>query len=153
MPRAALPLNRKEDEFMFAGLLFAATLLGRKYRAASRNLLPICFGLFCCIVVLEFFGGRMVYGGNTTSFPEAFKAGEKIFAAECSTCHPHGGNVIDRSRPVLHSPKLKDFNTFLAWLRHPAESMPAFPTSEISDAQGKELYAYIMNVLEQPEKE
>jgi mono/diheme cytochrome c family protein len=31
--------------------------------------------------------------------------------------------------------------------------MPAFPASKISEAEAKELYAYIMNVLEHPREE
>jgi uncharacterized membrane protein len=138
---------------ILAGLLFASMLLARKYGTTSRNVLPIYFLCFFCVVVLGYFGGQLVYGGKTTRSPETFKAGENIFAADCSACHPHGGNKIDPSRPVLHSPKLKDLDKFLAWVRHPAGTMPAFPASKISNAQGKDLYAYIMNELEHPKKE
>jgi uncharacterized membrane protein len=138
---------------ILAGLLFAAIMLGRKYGTTSRHVFPIYFLCFFCVVVLGYFGGQLVYGGKTTRAPETFKAGEKIFAAQCSVCHPHGGNVIDPSKPILHSPKLKDLDTFLAWVRHPTPPMPGFPASKVSDVQGKELYAYLMNVLEHPNKE
>ena len=138
---------------ILASLLFAAILLGRKYGATSRIVLPIYFLCFCCVVVLGYFGGQMVYGAKTNSPAGDFKAGEKLFAADCSACHARGGNLIDPGKPVLHSPKLKDLDTFLAWIRHPAAPMPAFPASKISDAEAKELYAYIMNVLEHSQKD
>jgi cytochrome c553 len=138
---------------ILAGLLLAAILLARKYGVTSGKVLPIYFLCFFCVVVLGYFGGQLVYGGRTTRSPEQFKEGGKMFAADCGACHPHGGNAIDPSKPVLHSSKLKDLDTFLAWVRHPETPMPAFPASKISDAQGKELYAYIRNVLEHPKKE
>ena len=136
-----------------AVLLFAAILLGRKYGATSAKVLPVYFLCFFCVVTLGYFGGELIYGGKATPSTKAYRAGEEIFATDCSACHPHGGNVIDPARPVLHSPKLKDLDTFLAWIRQPTAPMPPFPDSKISDAQGKELYAYIMNVLGQPKKE
>ena len=134
-------------------LLFAAILLARKYGAVSRVVLPIYFLCFFCVVVLGYFGGQLVYGGKTTTAPEAFKAGEKIYASNCSVCHPHGGNVIDPHKPIMHSPKIEGLDPFLSWIRHPTAPMPAFQASKISDADVGELYAYIMNVLERPKKE
>ena len=138
---------------ILASLLLAAILLGRKYGATSRIVLPIYFLCFCCVVVLGYFGGQMVYGAKTTSPAGDFEAGGKIYATDCSACHARGGNLIDPGKPVLHSPKLKDLDTFLAWIRLPAAPMPAFPASKISDAEAKELYAYIMNVLEHSQKD
>lgn len=138
---------------ILAVLLFAAILLGRKYGATSGKVLPVYFLCFFCVVTLGYFGGELIYGGKAVPSPEAFQAGENIFSTDCSACHPHGGNVIDPARPVLNSPKLEDLNTFLAWIRHPKAPMPPFPDSKISDAQGKELYSYIMNVLERPKRE
>jgi uncharacterized membrane protein len=138
---------------LLAVLLFAAMLLARKYGSTSKKVLPLYFLCFCCVVVLGYFGGQLVYGGNTRPSPEQFKAGEKIYTVNCSTCHPHGGNVIDAGKPVLHSPKLKTFDDFVAWVRHPDAPMPPFPASKISEEEAKALYQYIMNVLEQAKKE
>ena len=138
---------------ILAVLLFATILLARKYGVTSKIVLPIYFLCFCCVVVLGYFGGQLVYGGKTTKGPEAFKLGEKVFAGDCSVCHPHGGNAINPRKPILHSPKIKGLDTFLAWVRHPTAPMPPFKASKISDADVGELYAYIMNVLERPKKE
>ena len=134
-------------------LLLAAILLARKYGTLSRFVLPVYFLCFFCVVVLGYFGGQLVYGGKTTTAPEAFKVGENIFAANCSVCHPHGGNAIDPRKPVLHSPKIERLDAFLAWIRHPTAPMPGFQASKISDAEVGELYAYIMSVLEGTKKE
>jgi uncharacterized membrane protein len=138
---------------ILAVLLFAAILLARKYGATSRLVVPVYFLCFFCVVVLGYFGGQLVYGGKTTTAPEAFKEGEMVFASDCSVCHPHGGNAIDPRKPILHSPKIEGLDTFLTWVRHPTAPMPPFEASKISDAQVGELYAYIMNVLERPKKE
>jgi uncharacterized membrane protein len=134
-------------------LLFVAIILARKYGATSKRVLPAYFLCFCCVVVLGYFGGQLVYGGKTRPSPEQFKAGEKIFTVNCSTCHPHGGNVIDASKPVMQSPKLQTFDDFVAWVRHAEPPMPSFSSSKLSETELKEVYEYIMKVLEYPKKE
>ncbi|MCK9296022.1 MAG: c-type cytochrome [Desulfobulbaceae bacterium] len=137
---------------ILTGLLVAAILLVRKNGATSGKVLPIYFLCFMGIVAQGYFGGQLVYGGKTIIAGEEFKAGEKIFTAKCSTCHPHGGNIIEPGKPVLHSPKLKDLDSFRAVVRLPAAPMPAFSSAKISDAEVKDLYDYIINVLEHPQK-
>jgi uncharacterized membrane protein len=137
---------------LLALLLLAAIFLARKYGSTSMKVIPVYFLCFCCVVTLGYFGGQLVYGGKTRPSPEQFKAGEHIYATNCSTCHPHGGNVINARRPIIHSSKLKTLDDFVAWIRHPKSPMPPYPASKISDEQAKELYGYIMNVLENPKK-
>ena len=137
---------------VLAVLLLAAILLARKYGSTSKKVIPVYFLCFCCVVTLGYFGGQLVYGGKTRPSPEQFKAGEHIYAINCSTCHPHGGNVINARRPVIHSSKLQTLDDFVAWIRSPEPPMPPFPASKISDQEAKELYEYTINVLENPKK-
>jgi len=134
-------------------LLLAAIFLGHKYGSTSMKVLPLYFLCFCTVVVLGYFGGQLVYGGRPIHVPEEFKGGEKVYAANCAACHPGGGNLIDPGKPIMHSPLLKDLQVFVEWLRHPAEPMPAFPASKITDDQAQELYRYIVQVLEKRPKE
>jgi uncharacterized membrane protein len=138
---------------ILATLLGLSVFLGRMYGATSLKVLPVYFLCLCAVTILGYFGGQLTYAGRTIRGPEKYKAGEQIFAADCTTCHPSGGNTIDPGKPILHSPLLESLDIFKMWLRNPAQPMPPFPSSKISDAQAKELYAYIMNVLEQPKKE
>ena len=132
---------------ILAVLLGLAVFLGRKYGSTSMKVLPIYFLCFCAVTVLGYFGGELTYAGRTVSGLKEYKAGQEIFSAYCTTCHPGGGNTIDPGRPILHSALLQNQDIFNLWLRNPATPMPAFPSSKISDAQAKELYAYIQNVL------
>jgi len=132
---------------VLAVLLGLSVFLGRTYGSTSFKVLPAYFLCLCAVVILGFFGGRLTYGGRTVRGPEKFRVGEQIFAADCTTCHPSGGNTIAPGKPVLHSPLLENLSFFKMWLRSPAQPMPAFPSSEISDDQAKALYEYIQNVL------
>jgi uncharacterized membrane protein len=127
--------------------LFIAILLGRRYGAGSMKVIPFYFISFCCVVVLGYFGGQLVYGGKTSPSPAGFKAGEKVFSANCSACHPQGANVLVPSKPLRNSHELRDLNTFVQYVRHPISPMPAFSGSRIPDTEVKELYEYIVNVL------
>lgn len=138
---------------LLAVLLFAAILLARKYGATSKKVLPIYFLCFCCVAVLGYFGGQLVYGGKRQPSPEQFKAGEKIYAVNCGACHPHGGNVVDAGKPVTQSPKLKTFDDFVAWVRHPEPPMPAFSSSKLSETELKDVYEYILSVPGHPRGE
>jgi hypothetical protein len=132
---------------VLAALLGLSVFLGRAYGATSLKVLPFYFLCLCAVTVLGYFGGQLTYAGRTISGPKEYINGEQIYAASCTTCHPGGGNTIDPGKPLLHSPLLQNLDLFKMWLRHPAQPMPSFPPSKISDAQAKELYAYVENVL------
>jgi len=79
-------------------------------------------------------------------------AGSRIFNANCSRCHPNGGNIIVPNLPLAGSNKLHSFKTFLRWIRNPLMpdgsegAMPAFTKKQISDQQAKTLYHYIISM-------
>ncbi|MGC8494805.1 MAG: c-type cytochrome [Syntrophobacteraceae bacterium] len=102
------------------------------------------------LLVLMVSGVSLAQSGSGTPY----RPGEKVFMASCNGCHPHGGNSIQHNRPILNSAQLSDFGTFNQYIRTPKEPdgarglMPPFPKSRISDQQSKELYDYIVHVLE-----
>jgi len=128
-------------------LLAAAIFLGRRFGAASVRVLPVYLLCFCAVVVLGYFGGQLVYGVKETPSKREYATGLRIYSINCNACHPGGGNVIPHGRPVINSPELQDFHRFLQWVRHPKAPMPPFPESRISDAEGKDLYEYIVHEL------
>jgi mono/diheme cytochrome c family protein len=73
------------------------------------------------------------------------KSGEEEFKANCSSCHPNGGNVIKPGNPIKGSKKITNFKKFLSWIRTPLQPMPPFAPSMISDKQAKKLYDYVVN--------
>ena len=132
---------------ILAVLLGLSVFLGIRYGATSMKVLPLYFLSFCAVVVLGYFGGQLTYAGRTISGPEKYMAGQELFAANCTTCHPGGGNTIAPDKPLLHSALLENQEYFNMWIRNPAAPMPPFPPAKISDAQAKELYGYISHVI------
>ncbi len=131
----------------FIFLLAAALFFKRKEELRSK--VPLIFYTLCLftVVLLGFFGAQLVYEEKTPNEAKAYAAGEKLFEANCVGCHPQGGNLIKPDRPIRNSPKLKDLDTFIAWIRHPQAPMPPFPEPQVSPGQAKELFRYISEVL------
>ncbi|MEJ2725129.1 MAG: cytochrome c [Deltaproteobacteria bacterium] len=105
-------------------------------------------------------GGGMMGPGQSRGYQrQPFQAqgqGAEIFRMNCVSCHAQGGNLIYPDFPLRGAPQLADFNTFLAYIRHPAMPdgsqgpMPAFPPQRISDEQARDLYQYLVTVLGSP---
>ncbi|MDA8126131.1 MAG: c-type cytochrome [Deltaproteobacteria bacterium] len=148
-------LNPITMKLLLAGLLLIL-LAGALFFAFRRPLLarkvtPVIYTL-CLItaVLLGWFGARLVYGGKTGAEGKpAYALGEKIFVAHCRECHPGGGNIMEPDEPLVGSDKLQSPETFIALLRQPKAPMPAFPPAALTDADARELYRYITNVLAQ----
>lgn len=108
---------------------------------------------FFAVVGLGYFGGQLVLSGKCPPCPEEFQAGAKLYQAHCASCHPNGGNIFSPKLPVRGAPQLKDFETFLAFMRDPKRpdgspgTMPAYPPKKLSDQQVEDLYRYIIYVF------
>ncbi|MCL4501734.1 MAG: c-type cytochrome [Deltaproteobacteria bacterium] len=134
-------------------LLALGLYISRKSDVCAKSFLPIYFLYFATVTVLGYFGGGLVVGAKMAKIPAEYQAGEKIYASNCVSCHPNGGNTINPSLPLVGSPQLKDADTFLAFNRNPQKPpgpkrlMPAVSEKRVTDQQMKELYLYIVNVL------
>ena len=139
-------------KMVLSGILFVLFLVSlvfgyRKKGSPKTSLTVYTLGLIS-VVLLGFFGAQLVYERKTPEVvSNTYLAGEKIFAANCITCHPGGDNIIKPDHPIKNSPKLKNFNTFISWIPKPIAPMPPFPESEISVGQARELYPYLTDVL------
>ncbi len=140
-------------------LLFIGLIVTRKPEANPIGSLTIYSLSFLTVVALGFYGGQLVFGGWTPAAPKELQVGARIFKGNCNGCHPHGGNIIATNLPLNIAPQLADFDTFLAYVRHPKMpngsrgEMPDFPPTKISDQQARDLYAYIVKVLKTPKRE
>ncbi len=138
---------------ILATLLLIAIFIGHKKGADSKAALTVYSLCFLVVVVLGYYGGELTYGSKTTATPTEFTTGEKIFTATCSACHPKGGNAIMPNLPLVGSPKLVGFDTFLAFVRDPklpngkSGPMPPIIPSKLSDKQLNDLYDYIVKDL------
>lgn len=138
--------------------LVAGVVLGYRGKTSLKVLAPIYGLCFALVVVLGYFGGKLVYSGVAPAGAPIYQAGEKIFDINCTGCHAHGGNVIEPNLPLSGSPQLANFEVFDHFIRNPRMPngtlgvMPAFSTSTISDEKAKALHDYIVNVIAKPNR-
>ncbi len=144
-------------KLVLAGILLILAIIslvaGRGNEGTSSRVVGIY--TLCLVVVLGigFFGGQLVYSGKVPVGPAEFRNGEKLFRADCSGCHPYGGNIVDPKAELRGSDELKDLQTFIRWIRDPRLDngakgpMPPFPSARVSDPQAKELLGYIIKVM------
>jgi mono/diheme cytochrome c family protein len=73
--------------------------------------------------------------------------GKQVFEKQtCAVCHPGGGNTIDKNRTLKSPAFKKKTDAEIAKIIRcgvKGSSMPAFSKDKISDAQMKDLLAYI----------
>jgi uncharacterized membrane protein len=128
-------------------LLYIALVNGRKAKTETRSTLTLYTLCFLTVAILGYFGGQLAIEGEGR--PQAatvrFLSGEKLFAVNCSDCHPNGNDIS-------RAPQLADFNTFLMYLRNPQGTMPPFPPDKISDKQATKIYRYIIQLASQKRK-
>ncbi|HUJ90980.1 MAG TPA: c-type cytochrome [Syntrophorhabdales bacterium] len=150
-------LNPIKIKLILAGILlvlaFIAIVAGRKDERTSSGVALLYTLCVVCVLGLGFFGGQLVYSGKVPVGPAEFRTGEKLFRANCSGCHPYGGNIVDPKAELRGSDELKDLQTFIRWIRDPIldngakGAMPPFFPARMSDAQAKELLAYIVKAM------
>jgi mono/diheme cytochrome c family protein/uncharacterized membrane protein len=133
--------------------LAASLIVARHSNSTSGMVFALYLLSLLAVVGLGYFGGNLVYDGRTPPGGPQYLAGEHAFRGNCSGCHPYGANIAAPSFPLRGAPQLKDFPSFLGWIRDPRLSpgfpgiMPAFPRTRVSDEQATRLYAYVINVI------
>lgn len=115
-------------KLILVGLLFvllgAGLILGARKNPDARVMALIYTLSFATVATLGCYGGQLVYTGATPAGPHANLAGERLFDANCSGCHAHGGNSIAPNLPLRGAPQLADPAQFVAFLRTPGPSRP-----------------------------
>jgi uncharacterized membrane protein len=107
------------------------------------------------VISLGYFGGALVFPDKVSSASDLFPEGEKIYALNCTSCHPNGENVINPKLPIIGSQKMKDLDTFVKFNRKPLKSdgskgiMPPYEKKKISEQEMKQLYQYLKSVAQQ----
>ena len=134
-------------------LLACALTVGRHSDSASGASLTLYALSLLTVIGLGYFGGNLVFDGRTPPGGPQYVAGERLFRGNCSGCHPYGANIAAPEFPLRGAPQLKDFPSFLRWIRSPLLSsgglgmMPPFSPNRISDDQAGRLFSYIVNVI------
>jgi mono/diheme cytochrome c family protein len=143
--------------FLFV-VLSTGLIMIFKGQGESKAILVIYVLAFCAVVGLGYFGGRIVFGGQSPAAPESFQAGRKIFHMNCRACHPKGQNIFMADMPIQGSEELADFRTFITFIRHPRlpdgseGPMPDWPPTQISDQEAKALYRYVKHAFGGPKQ-
>jgi len=144
-----------------AGLLLILLVftLSAGYKAENVSKSAVILYALCLVNVtaIGYFGGELVFGDRTAR-KEVETVGAEVnaeqFGKSCSACHPGGGNSIKPQFPLRKAPQLVNFETFLAYIRSPKARdgsqtvMPPFPSDKLSELQAREIYQYMMKVLE-----
>ena len=116
---------------------------------AFKTLLAVALVLGISGILYAQDPGMMGTGKGKQFHKPSETGGAKIFNANCSRCHPDGGNVVVPILPLRGSSKLADFKTFLSFIRDPKMPdgsegvMPAFSQTQLSDRAARRLYQYI----------
>jgi mono/diheme cytochrome c family protein len=162
-------------KIIFAAALFlcllVALLIGRARPDDSRDAarpwrtprsiaVLVLYALsFFLVVGLGLEGGDLVYGSGPSASTAVAPtdavsiAGQKIFADNCTSCHPGGGNSINSKYPLNKAPQLASQSAFVGYLRNPkprdgsSTQMSAFGPSDISDADSASLYSYVVKAF------
>jgi mono/diheme cytochrome c family protein len=75
-------------------------------------------------------------------------AGQKVFLADgCYECHGRvgEGGAFNGPAPILAKTKLP-FDAFKGQLRNPANDMPPYPDTLVSDQQVADIFAYLQSL-------
>jgi len=133
---------------VFLILLFIGLICGRKAGGESKGALAIYALCFLSVTGLGFYGAQLSLEEKPVAPTEAvnrFQAGEKLFATDCSSCHPQKSDIFN-------SPQFVNLSTFLAFMRNPVgpggtpSKMPPFLADKITDDQGLKLYQYLVTL-------
>ena len=133
---------------VFLILLFVGLIYGRKAGGESKGALAIYALCFLSVTGLGFYGAQLSLEEKPVAPTEAvnrFQAGEKLFATNCSSCHPQKSDIFN-------SPQFVNLSTFLAFMRNPVgprgtpSKMPPFLADKITDDQGLKLYQYLVTL-------
>jgi uncharacterized membrane protein len=133
---------------MLSILLLATLYFEFSSKKTVKWALPILYT--CSLITVVFIGwngANLIYGTNPQLILMPYKTGYRVFVNECASCHPRGGNIVDVTKPITNSPKLRDTDTFISFIRHSGENMPSFPSVKIPDHEAEELYQYITTEL------
>jgi cytochrome c6 len=78
-------------------------------------------------------------------------AGRELYERHCSSCHPNGGNIINRDKTLqlasLEASGLAEADAFVAYLRDPGPGMPAFSEDALPDEKAMQVAWYTLETF------
>ncbi len=140
-------------------LLSLVVFISYRQAAQIKALMPVYLVALATVTSLGYFGGQLTFGGRSPAASAEFAAGQKLYEANCSGCHAHGGNVLAPNLPLRSAPQLQSRDEFIGYLRAPKLPngskgiMPAFNPDQLSDQDATRIYEYIRRYFVAPERE
>ena len=144
---------------IYSLVLSIGVIIGYRQGPESRQLIPVYFLGAFCVTTLGYYGGELTFTGRSPAAVKDRDKGQSLFEANCSSCHPSGGNRIVPNKPIRNSHQLESLAIFTSHVRNPSKAagdksiMPSFNPETISDADMAILYAYIKQYLAQEDCE
>lgn len=100
---------------------------------------------FFCVISIAMLGTVYAQEGDAAQGKELY------YAHGCYGCHGYNGETGARDLVGTNSPLIANVDTFLVFLRLradylpllPSTRMPAYPESALSDAEARDIYAYV----------
>jgi len=144
-------------KMILTGFLFitvsSGVIMQSKEIGGSKSVFAIYLFSTLVVVGLGYYGGQLVFSENKSVASGNLQIGEKLFVANCSGCHPGGGNIIDHTYPIIGSSKLLNLESFTDFNRTPLMpdgtkgAMPAFDPDKLSNGDLMLIYQYVTLVL------
>jgi mono/diheme cytochrome c family protein len=145
-------------------LLAIGIIMGSELQVRTAPMMVVYALAVVAVVGLGWFGGKLVYGGFSPAAQAApaaaqagtapaVPAGQRLFASNCSACHPNGGNAIVAELTLKKSKMLASAAAFTSFIRSPKMpdgsegQMPSFASDQVSDKQAGDLYTYVQSML------
>ena len=156
-------LNPIKIKLILAPLLLVPlsliVFIGYRKGAQAKALLPVFLLALLTVAGLGYYGGQLTLGGRSPAASVEYAAGQKLYQANCSGCHAHGGNLLAPNLPLRTAPQLKSRDEFVGYLRNPKlpnggnGPMPTFSPDHLSDEDATRLYEYIQHYFVTPKRQ
>lgn len=89
--------------------------------------------------------------GANASAADKVASGEELFKKNCQVCHPDGGNIINKEKPItgkaLNANGLKTPRDIVKQMRNPGTGMTKFDEQSLSDADAEAIAKYILKTF------
>jgi mono/diheme cytochrome c family protein len=107
--------------------------------------------IFCAVLCTMALVAGAYAADTATGIGDAARGRQLFHDHGCYGCHGFNGNTGARDLVGTNSPLIADLATFTMFLRLradqapllPSSRMPNYPTSALSDAQVRDIYAYV----------
>ncbi len=108
-------------------------------------------GTICAVLCVTALAARAIAADTAAAAGDATRGRQLFHDHGCYGCHGFNGNTGARDLVGTNSPLIADLATFTMFLRLradqapllPSSRMPNYPASALSDAQVRDIYAYV----------